>query len=399
MNSLSSAISSALGATPSVVATVGGGGAAMPAWAASAQALRTFITANYNQPNPHNQAVMSSPPTITASTTQPSGLTQEKRYSNNAPELRYYGGGNVAFATVYRRFPTATIAASGGNVGNGKQAIYWRVSAVHNGSKVSLRVLGGTVPYRFIVDGRYVSLAGTLTSTTSGTNYFQLDFGSAATRTIIVEGVQANAFDAIGGAPGDTISLVSAVPLRGIVLGDSFAESVGATVNGDGFAAVMGDMLGVYDMWSSGVGSTGYVADSSGTRYALPTRLSTDLDACIALGTVDMVVVAMGINDIGLSGIQAAAQSVFTTIRQKLPLAQVFVLGPFDTAAPSAPSANYTTCKAAIQAAMLAAGGGFKFIDMQGVSYTKSDATHPDTAGHKTLGDYVALQIKTALGA
>jgi len=380
-------------------------------WATALPALRTFITANYNQPNPHNQTAMPSPPTITtgagtagAPPAPYTGLTTA--YTHLAGTLtsvaRMEGGGNITFSTDYRRFPVATIGTSGGNVSTTEDAITWRTTVTTNASAVAFSVLGGsaTIRYRFIVNGRYVSLTGTIVST-GGRQYIVLDFGSQATRTISCESQLSQAVRGVHVLPTDTITL-PAHTYRMMALGDSFSSGTAATIVSDGYVVVAQDMLGFSDSWSSGVGGTGYVATSGGTKYALPSRVSADMDRFLTFGAGNAILVAMGINDIGLAGIQAAAESSLATIRQKAPTAQIFVLGPFDVNAPAAPVANYDTCKAAIQAAIAARGGsgaGIRFIDLQGVSYTKADATHPDTAGHKTLGDYVALQIKTAIGA
>lgn len=375
--------------------TVGGG---VVAWAAALPALRTFITDNYDQPNPHNQAVMVSPPIITVTdNTQPAGLTTEYKYSDGTDTLlRYFGGGNKPNATIFRRFPVATIAATGGNVNDGQNATSWRTSFVADAQKVSISVLDQTENYRFIVDGRYVSLTGTAPAGTGGRCYFQLDFGTKAARSITVEGELAHGFEKVGIAPADApISAVS-TNRRMIVMGDSFIEAIGATKRGDGLAQVAGDMLGILDTWQSGVGGTGYVNTQGGTRFKLSERLG---DANTT-GPWDVIAVAMGLNDIGLSAsaVTSEAETCLSSLRASNPGAQIFVVGPWDTAAPAAPVAGYATTKAAIQAA-IPVGAGFVFLDPQGVTYTKSDSTHPDTAGHKTLGDWLALQIKTALGA
>jgi len=119
-------------------------------------------------------------------------------------------------------------------------------------------------------------------------------------------------------------------------------------------------------------------------------------------GPWDIIVVAMGTNDQTETGVQAAAQTCLSSLRSNNPGAQLFVLGPWDRYAPAAVDPTYTTTKTAIQAAVTAVGGdaaGVRFLDTQGVAYTDTDGLHPDTAGHKTLGDWLALQIKTALGA
>jgi hypothetical protein len=109
------------------------------------------------------------------------------------------------------------------------------------------------------------------------------------------------------------------------------------------------------------------------------------------------VVVEMGINDLGLSGISVAARSDLLTIRNALRTAVIFVIGPWDTNAPSAPSANQVACRDAVMAACQGIPGVF-FLDPTGVSYTKFDTTHPDTAGHATLGAWVDTQVRAVLG-
>jgi len=111
--------------------------------------------------------------------------------------------------------------------------------------------------------------------------------------------------------------------------------------------------------------------------------------------------VAMGINDIGSDSatVTAAASACLNSLRSNNPAAQIFVVGPWDKNAPAAPVTGYSACKAAILAG-IPGGAGITFLDPQGVSYTKiADGTHPDTAGHATLGAWLALQIKTALKA
>lgn len=379
--------------------TEGVGGSA---WAASLPALRTFVTANYDQPNPHNQAVMSSPPTITtlSGSTPPTGLTDAHLYVPGDAALSYYGGEDFTLSSIYRQFPVATIGVTGGSIGNGTQALAWRVSVVADAQKVSFRVRGqaASVGYRFIVDGRYASLSYTATATTSGSNFITLDFGTKASRTVTVESEQACAFVGVYVAPGDTVSAVTGEK-RMILLTDSFGESLNVTCKGDGLGHVAGDMLGIQDFWSSGAAGTGYINNAS-TKFKLIDRIGD----CNDNGPWDVIAVGMGFNDQASTpaDVQTAADAVIASLRANSPSAQIMVLGLWDNWAPAVASATWKGIKAAIQAAVTARGGtgaGIYFLDTEGVEFAKYDGTHPTAAGHTTLGNWLALQIKTALGA
>lgn len=373
-------------------------------WVKTLESLRTYLAANVGGPNAFSLPTMSLPPTIRTQTHPLSGmdanLTVAHLYSAASTVFRYEGGGDKPFAGGnFRRFPTETFAATGGNLSDGENAASWQVRFVADAAKVSFRLLGSTLRYRFIVDGQYVSRTGTLTSVNTGTEYITLDFGTKAARTIVVEGEQGTAFGGVYVAPGDTVSRPAASPYRMMVLGDSITVSTGATVFGDGFVPVTAGYLGISDRWLNGPGGTGYVSKGAGSAFfSLPERISQDMTRFKAFGSTDIIVVAAGINDIGLAGVQAAANSVFNAIRSVAPNALVFVVGPWDSGAPSAPSANYLATKAAIQAAV-SGRGGFWFLDPQGRAYSKTDSVHPDTNGHLILGQWLASQIRDAIAS
>ena len=373
-------------------------------WVKTLESLRTYLRGNIGSTNAFSLPVMSAPPTIRTQTHPLSGvdvnLTVAHLYSAGSTVFQYEGGGDKAFAgTNFRRFPTETFATTGGNLSDGENASSWQVRFVADAAKVSFRLLGSTLRYRFIVDGQYVSRTGTLTSVNTGTEYITLDFGTKAARTIVVESEQGTAFGGVYVAPGDTATRPAASPYRMMVLGDSITVSTGATVFGDGFVPVTAGYLGISDRWLNGPGGTGYVSKGAGSAFfSLPERISQDMTRFKAFGSTDIIVVAAGINDVGLAGVQAAANSVFNSIRTLAPNALVFVVGPWDSAAPSAPSANYLATKAAIQAA--ASGrGGFWFLDPQGRAYSKMDSVHPNTNGHLILGQWLASQIRDAIAS
>jgi lysophospholipase L1-like esterase len=384
-----------------------GGGA----WSLTLALLRQQIAAQALVNTPHQAAAMASPPTVTdAGTSRPSGYTNDFLITTPA-NFRQLGGNPSFQASTYNRYPvaTSTITGSGGNANNGKDAVAWRVTADVNSAKIgaAISATGSAAPYRFLVGGQYVNKTGLATlASNSAVNWITLDFtsvGGKAVRQITVEGMIGAAFRGFSLQSGDSLAFpagkisAGSLNLKAVIAGDSFTAAIGATQAGDGYGLLLGEYLGIENNWLSGVGGTGFVATNSGTSFKLGDRLS-DINGQSA----DVIMVAMGINDIGQSPatIQSNAAAVFASLRLNNPAAPIFVIGPWDTVAPSPVSADYTNTKAAIQAAMAGVSGSF-FIDMEGVSFAQVGGgnIHPTTAGHKTIADYIFDQIKLAIGA
>jgi Lysophospholipase L1 and related esterases len=363
-------------------------------WKKTRAILREYLEGTTGADNPHSLPAMANPPSISTSTADLSPTYPKTITLANQGDIDTYcrieGGRQELVSTNFMRPYQARMNA--GTVVN----VVSRISFTANADLLAFYVIGSALPYRFLVDGAYVDFAGTLPAAASGTgsNYIILQFASKAVRVITIELQQNQALRRIHIKNADSFGAKpQARPHRGIVLGDSITGAAIATHFGDGLCAIAGDYLGIPDFWASGVGATGYVNTSGGTRYKLAERIAADLDSALLYGALDIVVVAMGINDIGLAGVTAEANVCFDIIRQKCPAAIVPVLGPWDAAAPSPPAASYLACKAAIQAAV-AGRGGFSFIDTQGVAYAKADAVHPNTAGHNTLGQWLEGQIR-----
>ena len=177
-----------------------------------------------------------------------------------------------------------------------------------------------------------------------------------------------------------------------IIFGDSFSASTIADEIWEGFPYNMG-LSSNHNVCASAVGATGYVTASDDPN--LPDRIISNYNSIIAeSGVPDEVIIAMGVNDLGQAGIEAAANTTFDNLRTVFS-GTVYVLSPFDGNAPSAPSANFESARDAIEAAV-GTRSGFAFIDLEGVSYTKGDSTHPDTAGHLKLGQYIGNAIENA---
>ncbi|MFD1912052.1 SGNH/GDSL hydrolase family protein [Halodurantibacterium flavum] len=375
-------------------------------WETTRILLRSFLSTTSGAANPHSQGAMPAPPTVVTGAGGPAApaapydmLTKSYRYAAGtlANVARFDGGGGKPYFTDYRRFPVATRAATGGNANDGEDAVSWRAGFVVDAAALAFRVVGSSVfNYRMIVDGRYVSVTPT-SMTTGGRQYIVLDFGTKAVRVVQIEGSQAAALDGIHIAPADTVTRLEEAPFGALMFGDSFTGATGVPAgrDGDGLAVVAGDHLGL-PLWASGVGGSGYVATAGGTVFALPQRIGTDIQRYVDEkgAPPQLVIVAMGINDIGSGGIAPAAATCFDIIRNRCPAALVFVLGPWDRAAPLAPDAGYAEVKASIITA-LTGRTGFFFIDSQGIDFTKSDATHPDAAGHQALGVWLNGRIRS----
>jgi lysophospholipase L1-like esterase len=348
---------------------------------------------------------MASPPTVTANgTTLPAGMVVSASISpatQGTAALRILGG-TLFTAGALSRVYSATIGATGGNGGtnDGKQCAGWRADIIANAQNVSFRVGPTSAKYRFLVDGQYVDLTGTQTVATTGTTteYIKLAFASKAVRRITIEGQLSGALSQVWCETGGTLTRPSDTPKRVAFAGDSITYGTAAAALGDNYAWVAADTLGFGHVLSSGAPSTGYAATNGGANYKLSQRLA-DINGT---GPWDAIVVAMGVNDISQGSTGAAVTSEVATclasFRASNPAAQIFVVGPWDRSAPAAPEAGYSTIKAAIQAGV-PAGQGITFLDPEGVAYVNSDGTHPTTAGHATLGAWLAGAIKTALGA
>ena len=365
-------------------------------WVATETAVRAYLATTGGASNPHSMGAMASPPTITTDTTTAPAVSYPRTLTmatpNDLAQVLVESGDRTINANFLQ--PVQAAQATGVIARTAS-----RVSVNVNADVVAFYVIGVTTAYRFLVDDQYVDFTGTVPGATSGTgnNYIILTFASKAVRKVTVELQQGCALRRIHIKTGDSYGAKpTAKAHRGVIFGDSITAATGAAAFGDGYVQVAGDHLGIPDLVPSGVGSTGYVNTATGTRYKLSERIGADLDRALVAGPLSIVVVAMGINDLGLSGIQAEADACYAVIRAKCPAALVFVLPPWDASAPSPVSADYITAKAAITTAV-GSRGGFRMLDAEGVEYTKSSGVHPDTDGHETLGLWLAGAIRSAL--
>lgn len=364
---------------------------------------------------------MSSPPTVTANGTSiPAFCTLSYTYTAH-PEVWRLFGGTAVNAGGLRRVRSATIAASGGNLGsnNGAEGVVWRLEGIVNAAKVAFRVGPTSAKYRFIVDGQYVDTTGIQTLATTGNTeeYITLDFtsvGGKTPRLIACEGQLTGGLEGayVNSAAADTITLSPVAGLlRGIAVGDSYVQGSGATARGDGWASYMMDCLGIRDAWLSGSGGTGWDAPTDASAYRFGERTTDWLNFA-----PDVLFFHGSYNDRNATAanITANALAALRATRASLPKVPIFVFGAF--AGASGPSAGILAAEAALKAAVQGFSDRYtRFIPISndptgawisgtgyigattGVGnsdiYTSADAVHPPDVGHAYIGGLAADRV------
>ena len=367
--------------------------------------------------NPHYNAVMTSPPTIVVTSSQPGGLTKSYQpQSGNGASAFFQTGGTPANYVSGTRYPLVTLTNGGvnGNCGNGQNAVGWRVKVKVDAIAPCFRVLQGGNNYRFVIDGQYVNLSGTPAPNGGYSNYIQLTFAARGQHEIWIEGDSSNAFYGLYVLPTECACPPQA-GLTWLVLGDSITAATSspalAALN-DGFAQVLGDCFGAGNLYMSGSGGEGILNPANtGAGYTLRQRLPWDFLPC------DVCVIAVGTNDSTYSAtaLEAEIQFLLSAIRTTYAFAgPIFFLGvPANASGPSA-------AVLATEAAYLAAVTTFNDPDvffiptanaspesmLFGTGYAgatnnsgnsdwavSTDATHPTLEGHYYDGSWWADRI------
>jgi lysophospholipase L1-like esterase len=319
----------------------------------------------------------------------------------------------VGFSSTF----TGMSATYNGNVLNGFSS---RWESMADAAKVAIICAGGDgAVWRILVNDQYVSLTGAQL-TSGGNQCFILDFtsvGGRAIRKIAIEGSLFGNFIGFAVQPTETLFPTHAEDLlRMIVLGDSYTNgySIPNNLYGDSCFRVMGDYLGIRDVWTSGAPGTGYLRTTSSCSYTLRQRLQ---DA--TLHSPDIVAFATGQNDAGLftpAQIQAEALLTMQAFRAAMPTTPLAVFGVFGEN--SGPSAAMIAAEQAIQAAFNSWGdpngifvplcsGAEPILKGTGTAgaptgtgncdaYIVASDVHPNAAGHLYLGEWMADAFLTA---
>ena len=186
-------------------------------------------------------------------------------------------------------------------------------------------------------------------------------------------------------ADGQEITPVHSNSLKALILADSFGVGSVAHFHGDGFAYQLGWLLD-WDVTSSSVGGTGYVRS-----HIFKNALERIED--LSQQDFDVVLIALGTNDVNEGGVEQAVQKVIEEARRRQPRAPIFVITPWDLEAPGPLAPKKERVREAI---LDAAGGreaeGIVVLDVTGVQFA-SDRSHPTTSGHRTLAEWLAGTI------
>lgn len=292
-----------------------------------------------------------------------------------------------------RADPAATTYAPGVQVGP-----HPAVMTLYRGRQIDV-LLRHDTGARFViyVDGRQVARVASADLTAAGIaagSMARLPISFTAARDRIIKVVGDRSHSYIAGfniEAGQSLFFPASMPkgARTIFAGDSFIEGEGAVaeptiVNWVSWA------LGWEDSWNSGSGSTGYVND--GTRQSLIDRYVND----IVNRAPDRVIIAMGFNDTSqpLGTVVSAAETIWDAILAANAYVDLIVVGPWPN---SGGSTTITPALADLDGALAAeaAARSLPYISPigDGLTFTRSDATHPDPAGHKKIGMYLAGRI------
>lgn len=193
-------------------------------------------------------------------------------------------------------------------------------------------------------------------------------------------------------------------PFRAMVLGDSYDASTGVTNLRDGWVYKMGEALGIPNVIASGVGGQGYLATSNNGALTAIQRIS-DVSR---LGTMDLVVIAYGINDYqaNTAALQDAASAYISAVMAAQPTAFIVVFGPWtapgkisSAAIENAIQAGYSAVADPRRMAFVStvAAGWQDTSGGNSTLYISGDNVHPNSAGHAYLGARAAGAIRTAL--
>jgi lysophospholipase L1-like esterase len=257
--------------------------------------------------------------------------------------FNFYGGLPTSDGVGCVKFPSST-------VNNVYSPYVARVEVSTDAAKVQFKILdiSGVAELNFIVNGRYVSGSVT-TPGIGGFAYVTLDFtnaGGRAIRDIVMESQGAD-FCALSVGPTESMNKPAGTVLRLAVVGDSFTASGGMNPLFVGYVQILGDLLGIRDVWNLGVGGTGIL--TTGGQLTCPQRLS-DLVAAAP----NIILLACGHNDQSNSptAVQAGMLAWLQAIRAQPVLANVpIIVAPlWGNSSPSTAQATETAMQAAVTA-------------------------------------------------
>ncbi|WP_395652553.1 SGNH/GDSL hydrolase family protein [Brevundimonas sp.] len=276
-------------------------------------------------------AASSEAPTITT-TTKPASLTKQYRAIKEASAFAYYGGKAVPSSASGVIFTAVTTLLAGSVVTSapGQDNFNPCISFVTDALVFAVEnanTIGSSRKFFIEIDGQFYSDTPLIGS--GGGSFIVFDFTGKEKRQRTIKlywrrstpeefrGVWVQRADAIWAPP---------VSPRMVVLGDSFVagSSYSGYTQGQDAASMLGQALGIDDVWNIAKGSCGFVTTAGGTRYTHGERLTDATDP-----NPDILVVCGNHNDNANSRavVAAAILSYLQRFRAACPNAFIIFFG------------------------------------------------------------------------
>lgn len=286
-------------------------------------------------------------PTVAISTTNPlaAGLQFSPFLNSQPPFMGALGPGSIdlSFCSVMRggnpviagtaspdfnliKFETVSAVAGGGSYLGGNSI---QIGVMFSGLTIVMVVKGLSTNITAKVNDQYVSLTPTVVPTNASLNFYSLTFPTAQLRRIDFIGDNVLSAFKFGGFWVSATDTLYPAPIRGglrmMIMGDSFTTSTGAGSTALGFPGVVGEYLGIDDVWQSGIGGTGLI--NPGNYCTYQQRVLTDV---IPFAPDELIIQGFFNDNNFLSGqIQAALTLLISTVQNNLPLCRITVVGPY----------------------------------------------------------------------
>ncbi|MDX1951872.1 MAG: SGNH/GDSL hydrolase family protein [Verrucomicrobiota bacterium] len=271
------------------------------------------------QTNLVGEVRMTNPPSITpvGPMINPPQLPGRRLVRRSEPVFRYSGARVEQWDNTY---PHDQFLLARGITGSFVQ-IPFHVEFETDAQEFEILTLGTKGSYRIKVDQEYVNLQPTDGPVDDGNFYWlRVSFDAKKSRLISFESI-GMAFGGVEIGVTDSINAPHK-PLgpRCIIMGDSFTEGLLS------YAQRLSSLLN-WEVWSSGVGGTGYLNSGLPGRSRFRDRVQSD----VITNKPNIVVIAAGMNDAFYSPtlLKTEAQTLYDTILTNLPGVKLIVVGPW----------------------------------------------------------------------
>ena len=364
---------------------------------------------------------MTSPPTVTNSTSADGTLTLLIPWNGGNSYLAYTGTGPFNYCGGLTKpdgfgsctSPSVYYGTVIGSPVNTQGVTY--VETVVDAAKVQFQVFAyaGQSQYRVIVNGQYVTFTAT-TLATGGANYITVDFtsvGGRASRNVTMELNNCDFGEFTRVRPVEGISRPSGKLVRMYVQGDSITAYGGTSLpnTGNNLVNRLGAYLEIRDTWVGGVPGTGYINNAANSATTAIQRVPDIISA-----RPDIIVSLNGHNDAAFLTSAALTTGVtqwLTALRSNPATASVPIVmcGLWC----NVPNGSSSTAEIAITAAVTAFNDPLVFnilsiTDPDGPwmtgtgstaaptgsgncdVYVGADSVHPNDAGHAYLAGRLA---------